>query len=492
MKITPKQYVPLPYQPLMLKHLEEHPKSLLFVEMGLGKTVVVLKRISDMICQGEIRAALIVAPLRVSLLTWVEQIETWEHSSWMRAVNMNTPEGAAAWEAADAEIFIVHYDVLSTREVTRTCRKCKGNGCATCGGAGSVLSRHPGFAEKFMKGRKRLPVDMVVYDEISVFKDPAGKRAKAMAAHHHHFPYRIGMSGTPLGNSRLNLFNQVRMIDDGERLGKSFFRFREHYAESDFMGYKWTMRPGANEKIDQAISDIALVLLCEDHANLPPCYLNDIEVTLPAEAEKQYRKIEKELLLELEKGDIVAASAAVLAGKMLQITGGACYGDDKTVHHIHTAKIDALKKLRKQLGPREPLIVLVAFRHESARVMEAIPGCRMFDIKDIDEWREGKIHTICADARSLSHGIDSLQVSCCNMVWFTPHWSAEITQQTIKRIHRRGNPRDTHIWRLVAKIKGHLTVDEAVIESNREHTNEQTGMFSSLRKIQRLNQQKKP
>ena len=475
--MTPREYIPLPHQPQMLEHLVRNKDALLLAEMGLGKSVVVLKHVSDLLADGAIKGCLIVSPLRTKLLTWTEQCATWEHSAWMRVVDMSTPEGEKAWNEGSADIYLIHYDVLASRNITRTV---KGK---------SKTTHHPGFCEKFMQGRKDMPVDVVVYDEVSKFKAHNGKNSKAIRAFHRMFTHHIGMSGTPLGNSRLNLFNQVRMIDGGERLGVSFTHFRDVYALSDFMGYVWTMREGACEQIDRKISDISLVLLCADHANLPPCYVEDIEVTLPHDAERYYRKMEKELLLELEKGDIVALNAAVLANKVLQICGGACYNEYHEVQVIHDAKIEALKKLRKKLGPKEPMLVLTAFKHESARLLTAIPGSRAFDVKDIDAWRAGKIHTGISDARKLSHGLDGLQTSCCNLVWFTPHWSAETTQQTIKRIHRMGNKRDTYVWRLVAKISGHVTMDEIVIESNRLHAEEQDSMFSALKKLQQLAKQ---
>lgn len=483
--IIPKPFVPLPYQPEMLQHLHGNPKALLLVEMGLGKTVVILKLIEELVLDGAITGCLIVAPLRVKLLTWPEQAAAWQHSSWMRVVDMSTPEGEEAWNNGAAHIYLAHYDTLSTREVTRKHGTCKGLGCPGCD-AGFTTAKYPGFVARFLKGRRKLPAQMLVYDEISVFKAHNGKRAATMRAYHDKFDRIIGMTGTPLGNSRLNLFNIVRMVDGGERFGPSFTKFRDRYAESDFMGYKWKMREGACAEIDEKISDISLVLLAEDHANLPPLFIEDIEVPLPAAAESAYLRMEKELLLELEKGDIVSLNAAVLAGKLLQILGGACFGENREVHQIHDAKIKALQKLRKKLGPKEPILVLTAYTHEIPRILEAIPGARKFDLKDIDLWRAGKIPMWCADARSLSHGIDSLQVSCCTQAWFTPHWSSETVQQTIKRIHRRGNDRDTTVYRLIGKLSKKTSMDEVVIESNREMAGEQAGMLAALKRLQRL------
>jgi hypothetical protein len=283
-------------------------------------------------------------------------------------------------------------------------------------------------------------------------------------------------------NNYLDLWGQIRLLDDGERLGRSFHHYkRTYFQQTDYMGYQFGLRPGAKEKIDAKLADLALTMLGDDWLDVPTCESIDVEVKLPPSAVAEYKKMEKELLIELEKSDVVALNAATLAGKLLQITGGAVYDEFRGVHHVHDAKIDALKKLRKQHG-KEPMLVLCAFKHESARVLEAIPGSRMFDEKDLAAWQRGEIHTWVADARSLSHGLDGLQQSCRIAVWMTLTYSNETYLQTNARLVRTGQSQETKIYRLL--VPGSL--DDCVAECLRVKSDTQTGLLHALRALQQI------
>ncbi len=155
---------------------------------------------------------------------------------------------------------------------------------------------------------------------------------------------------------------------------------------------------------------------------------------------------------------------------------------ERNTHAIHDAKIDALKKIRKKLGPKEPLIVFVAYKHEYQRVLDAIPGARMFDEKDMKDWQAGKIHTWVANPASMSHGIDGLQLSCKTAVWFTLTWSNEKYLQSNARIIRTGQSYASTIFRILAAN----TVDQAIVESLRWKDAEQTGLLHALRNLQKL------
>jgi hypothetical protein len=249
------------------------------------------------------------------------------------------------------------------------------------------------------------------------------------------------------------------------------------------MGYSFKLRSGAKEQIDNLLSDLCLVITGDD-SDLPASSVMDIPVVLPAEARKKYRELEKELLIEIKDKEIVALNAATLCGKLLQITGGAVYGEEKEIIHIHDAKIDALKKLRKQHGT-EPILVLTAFKHESVRILAAIDGAEMFNEKRLDAWQRGEIHTWVADPRSLSHGIDGLQKSGRIAVWFTLTYSNETYLQTNARLIRTGQSAETLIYRLVSPN----TIDDAVAEALREKTNIQTGLMGALKALQTMARQ---
>lgn len=445
-----EEFKPFYYQPAMIDWCMKRKSSALFVSPGKGKTVCTLKVIDGLISAGLSRGVLIVAPLRVCSITWPMQIARWNHSSWMKIAQLRTKEGIQAWEDGSADVYIINSEMLLNKE--------------------EVLFK-----------RKILPVNTIVIDELSLAKNPSSKRFKVLRKHLKKFEYRIGLTGTPVPNDYLDLYGQIKLLDDGQRLGKSFSAYKnEFFYQADFMGYSFKLRHGAKEQIDKLLSDLCLVIIGDDN-DLPASSVMDVPVVLPAEARKKYRELEKELLIEIKDKEIVALNAATLCGKLLQITGGAVYGEEKEIIHIHDAKIDALKKLRKQHGT-EPILVLTAFKHESARILAAIDGAEMFDEKRLDAWQRGEIHTWVADPRSLSHGIDGLQQSGRIAVWYTLTYSNETYLQTNARLIRTGQSAETLIYRLVSTN----TIDDAVAEALREKTNIQSGLMGALKALQTM------
>lgn len=459
-------FTPFDYQKPMIDWCLERDRSALFCSPGLGKTVVTLKVIDEKILSGAVRGVFLVAPLRVKSITWKNQIELWNHSKWLRYYDLCTEEGQRAWDRGEEGcIWLTHFDMLASKEITR-------NGKTT---------RYPGHAERFL-ARKHIPANMLVIDELSIFKDPSGRRAKHLHKYAKHFTQRIGLTGTPIANSYLDLWNQAKMLDDGERLGKSFFQYRLNYFTSDYMGYKWDLRPGAKEKIDAKIADLALVMLGDDYLDVPTTETIDIEVSLSGKARAAYTKLEKELLLELERGDVVALNAAVLAGKLLQITAGTVYGEEREVHEIHDQKIQAFLKLRRDT--KDSLLVLTAYQHETDRLLKAVPSAVKFHESLMDDWQAGKIKTMIANPGQLSHGIDGLQRGGRAVVWMTPTYSNEKYLQTNARLIRTGQSQETKVYRIIAKD----TIDEAVIEALRTKGDQQTGLMNALKNLQRLKQ----
>jgi hypothetical protein len=298
----------------MLSYAEERDSFAYFCSPGLGKTPVTLKIIADRILEGRCRGVLVVAPIRVGLITWPTQVRRWEHSAWLKCVNLRTPQGMEAWKNGTADIYLINPEMM------------------------------PKLLPQMMK-QKRIPADMLVIDELSVAKNPSSVRFKALAKHLDRFTQRIGLTGTPVPNSYLDLFAQIKLLDDGERLGRSFVKFKQSFFDSDFMGYRFTIKAGAKETIDAKLADLCLVMLGDDYLDVPTCTTEDIEVALPPEAKAAYKTLEKELLIQLRKSEVVALNAATLTGKLLQITSGSVYGEERVVNEVHSAKIDALKKL---------------------------------------------------------------------------------------------------------------------------------------------------
>lgn len=445
-----EDFKPFPYQPAMVDWCVKNASSALFVSPGKGKTVCTLAALDRLMRSGESRGALIIAPLRVCSITWPTQVARWNLSKRFRVAHLRTKEGMQAWHDASADIYLINSEQLIAK------------------------------APILFKG-KVLPIDTLVIDELSLAKNPTSKRFKTLRKYLPMFKQRIGLTGTPVPNNYLDLYGQIRLLDDGKRLGRSFGAYRdEFFYPADFMGYTFKLRPGAKEEIDALLSDLCLVIIGDEN-DLPASSVVDVPVTLPTDARKAYRTLEKELLIEIKDKEVVALTAATLCNKLLQITGGAVYDDEKSIVPVHDAKIEALKKIRKQ-HKDEPILVLTAFKHESARILAAIDGAEMFDERRLREWQDGKIKTWVADPRSLSHGIDGLQKSGRLAVWFTMTYSNETYIQTNARLIRTGQSAETLIYRLVATN----TIDDAVAEALREKTNTQSGLMSALKALQTM------
>jgi superfamily II DNA or RNA helicase len=372
----------------------------------------------------------------------------------MRVANLRTAAGLKAWHEQAADIYLINSELLPSR-----------------------------LPKMFPKSKTfEIPVDTLVIDELSLAKNPSSKRFKALHRHLGAITRRWGLTGTPIPNNALDLFMQVKMLDDGSRLGRTFTSYRDAYFyPADYMGYTYKLITGSKEAIDSKLADLALVMI-GDPSDLPASSVIDVAAVMPAEARKQYKTLEKEMLAEIEDGEITAPSAGVLVNKLLQLTSGAVYDAERNILPVHTAKISALKAIiARHKG--EPVLVLCAFKHESARVIAAIKGARMFDERDLDDWKAGKIPVWVADARSLSHGIDGLQVSCRIAVWVSLTYSHETYVQTNARLIRTGQTAETLIYRIICSG----TVDDAVAEALRDKSDTQSGMLLAVRALQRMN-----
>lgn len=445
------KFDPFPYQETMLEWCRDRDQVAMFASCGLGKTVVTLKVLDDLFVSGASRGALIIAPVRVCSITWRNQAAQWDHSSWMRVHMLRTEEGREALRRGDGELYLINPEQL------------------------------PKIVDLLFRSGKPLPVDTIVFDEISLAKNPQSTRFNAIRPFLGQFKQRIGLTGTPVPNSYLDLFAPLRLLDDGARLGRSFHHYRQTYFTSDYMGYKWTMRPEAKDAIDKRISDLALVMNGEDYLDIPDTTVIDVDAPLPPDARTLYTRMEKELLIQLNNSDVVALTAATLTGKLIQLTGGMAYDEEGTPQHCHDTKIQALLKLRKQHST-EPILVLTQFKHESARILSAMPEARMFDERDIPEWQAGRIPVWVADPRSLSHGIDGLQVSGRIAIWFSLTYSQEQYVQTNARLARTGQDHETLVYRIIAPN----TIDDAVAEALRTKSDTQSGLLNALKSLQLL------
>ena len=319
--------------------------------------------------------------------------------------------------------------------------------------------------------------DLVVFDEITRAKNPSSERIKAvrpmLKAHR-----RWGLTGTPRPNSLLELFAQIRLLDNGQRLSPSFSQFRQTYFHPiDYNEYNWEPNPGAEETIYRKIHDITITLRSSDYLGIPDTITEDLPVALPDAARALYRELERELLLCLDGEEVVADSAAILVNKLLQVSGGAVYSTDRKCVEIHAGKTMALKRLLANIQG-ERAIIAANYIHERNRICKAVPGAvdaAMLKGDVEKEWNSGKIRYLVADPRSLGHGLN-LQGGGHTVVWFSPTWSRELYDQFNARVARKGQKEVTTIYRIICSG----TMDDCVVAALHEKGLGQSAMLQVL------------
>lgn len=447
----------------MHEFLATRREAILWAEPGLGKTGATLAAADDLFLTGECKGILVVAPLRVSLCTWPDEIENWDFSRWMKVVHLRTPEGQQAWRKGEANIYLCNYDNISLE------RK----------------SRQPKLVDLLAQN---CPVNAIVWDELSKMKSWKSKHAKAFWPYRKFFKYNWGLTGTPAPEGYLDLFAQYRLIDAGKSLGLGITKFKETYFMPDYKKgrnasgeyNKLILQPGAKERIEERIMPITLSLSREEYLHIPPTRTVDIECRMPAEAQRVYDKMEKECLVKLKDGQLVALNAAVMLNKLLQITSGVAYetveGGKRVSHFLHSAKLDALRKL---LDQGENLLVSTSLISERELIHKAFPGiAQEFDEK---KWNAGKIKLCPVDPRSVGHGLN-LQNGGRIAVWYSMCWSYDSYFQFNCRLARTGQQFETLVYRLLCPD----TVDDAVVEALRSKNDEQSGLMRAVRNLKRL------
>lgn len=416
------KFVPHDYQAHAIEFIDTHPQAAILLGMGLGKTIITLTALNRLILDSfEIRKALIIAPLRVARDTWPAEIRKWDHLTHLRFETiLGTPAQRKQALNRDAHIYITNRENLPWL-------------VDECG---------PGW-----------PFDMIVIDELSSFKNHQAQRFKALRKIRPHVTRIIGLTGTPAPNSLLDLWAPFRLIDHGQRLGKFITHYRNHYFEPDkrdgMRVFSWRIKPGMESKIYGAIEDITLSMQTTDYLTLPPVTYSNRDVHLSSAELKTYRKLKRDLVLELDDGVVDAPSAANLSGKLQQLASGAIYTESPEYQQIHNRKIDALGELIEQ-AQGNTMLVCYWFKHERERILSAFPQARALDTsEDFEAWNRGEVPVGLIHPASAGHGLN-LQSGGHIMIWFTTPWSLELYQQANARLYRQGQTEPVSIVHLIA------------------------------------------
>ena len=437
------EYKPHAYQEYAMNFVLEHPQCGLILDMGLGKSVITLTALFELLLDRiEARKVLVIAPLRVAQDTWPRELAKWDHLKGLcySLVLGNEAERRAALKKK-AFLYIINRENVA-----------------------------------WLVHHYRWDFDTLVIDELSSFKSAKAQRFKALKKVRPYVERVIGLTGTPAPNGLIDLWPQIYLLDQGTRLGRFIGGYRERFFTPDKRNreviYSYKPRPGAEEKIYELIGDICVSMKAEDHLAMPELISNRVEVCMDAGEQQLYDRLQKDLVLSLPEGEVDAVNAAALSGKLLQMANGAVYGEQRQnpigqsigqsgqaahgepigeqrkVLHIHDRKLDALEDLVEAANGR-PLLVAYWFQHDLARIQKRFPQAQGIDTsKDIADWNKGLIPLALVHPASAGHGLN-LQEGGSTLVWFGLTWSLELYQQLNARLWRQGQRNTVVLQHLV-------------------------------------------
>lgn len=468
------KYAAREYQRRAERFVVEHPRCALWLDMGLGKTVATATAIGDLQDMARVGRALIVAPKRVARRTWPAEFRKWDHLSGID------------WARLDAEDFGLQARVVLGRrrglEVadprrTRTRLREKID-------AHSVLIVSIDFFPWLVKllGSKHWPFGMIVLDESSLLKNRDTERFKA-ARHIAQAAERVvELTGTPATQGLMGLWSQAYLLDLGERLGPTITGFRDRFFVPGRRGpagmiYDYKPKPGAREEIAHLMSDITLSMSADDWLTLPERIDNVIDVELPAQARRQYDEMERQALTEVGKaGEVaMAANAAVVVNKLIQIASGSVFDDAGRAHPVHEAKLEALDELLESTEGN--VLCFYGFEPDRERLLARYPFARPIDGRGVqDAWDRGEVRMMVAHPSSAGHGLN-LQEGGDTVVWFTVPHSAELYRQANRRLHRPGQASDRVV---VNHLVSANTIEETVLDRVRGRVGEEQTLMDLL------------
>lgn len=451
-------YDPRPHQKIAADFLRNHKRAGLFLDMGLGKTVVTLTWVKELLDDFAVDKVLVIAPLRVAQDTWSRESEKWDHLADLRISRvLGTQAQRVAALEARADVYVINRENVQW------------------------LVEYLGT---------RWPFDMVIIDELSSFKSASSKRWRCLKRVIKLSSYVIGLTGTPAPNGYIDLWPEVYLLDTGERLGRTLGEFRSRYfnpgAHKGHIVYEWRLKPGAKDAIDRALGDLCLSMSKEDWLTLPPVINNTVVVRMSPEERKTYAHLRDSQVLPLLAGElsdmrdfdsaVVGTTAATLSGKLLQLANGAVYDDRGSTFQVHSRKLDALEDIRAE-AHGQPLLVFYSYKHDLDRIRERFPDAvKMEDSDTISQWNRGEIPMLLCHPASAAHGIN-LQAGGHIIVWFGLPWSLELYTQANCRLHRMGQGESVIIHHIICEG----TLDEKVLLALEKKNQVQKGLLDALK-----------
>ena len=476
------KFIPHSYQEEGIKWLISKSYNGLFWDPGLGKTATVLHAFDILQKKDFIDSVLIVAKKRIVRKTWPDEIRKWLPDLSISSIMGSEKQRIEAMRY-EADVYLINYENLRW-----LCKNWKLNNFGRC---------------------------WFVADESSKLRNINTKMFKTLRHKLKDFERRTILTGTPIPNGMINLFGQMYVVDLGESLGQYIGTFRNRYFEpTGYMGYQWSLIPGCEEQIYDAIAD-RILRSDSSELDLPELVNVTRSFTLSDDVMQLYKEMEEEFLIELESGVVTATNSAVASGKCRQIVNGAIFdspdptdGDDnprskKQWHPVHEEKIEELVELLQELNGK-PALICYEYRHDRERIEKAILSDQMLSslmprkdgkpyvpyigggTKDkdadqyIDWWNEGALPVLLGHPESMAHGLNMQEVNAA-VVFFSMTWNMENYEQFVRRVWRQGQEHPVFVYHLIAEG----TIDERMMATIEEkQTNQQDLLNGLLRRKQ--------
>lgn len=448
------KYNPHDYQRYATEYIESHPAAAVFLDMGLGKTSITLTALNNLLFDYfDVHRILVVAPLRVARNTWSDEIEKWDHLHNLTfAIAVGTEKERIAALEQKADITMINRENLQWL---------------------------------IEKSGQPFEYDMVVIDELSSFKNHQAKRFKAFMKVRPKVKRIVGLTGTPSSNGLMDLFAEFKILDMGARLGRFIGQYRSTYFKPDKVNgpivYSYKPLPRAEDAIYEKISDITISMKVADHLKMPELVNTKYMVHLSDKEKKKYEDMKKELVLALPEGEITAANAASLSGKLSQMANGAVYADDESILPIHDRKLDALEDIIESANGK-PILIAYWFKHDLMRIEERltekkIPFQKLDTDASMKKWNKGELPVALIHPASAGHGLN-LQSGGSTLVWFGITWSLELYQQTVARLYRQGqSSRTVSVIHILTKD----TVDEKIMKALADKDSTQSALIDAVK-----------
>lgn len=442
------KYNPHEYQKYATNFIIDHPVAAILLDMGLGKSVITLTAINDLIYNSfEVNRVLVIAPLRVANNTWPDEIKKWDHLSHLTysVVTGNKQQRLAALRQ-DVNLYIINRENL-----------------------------------KWLVEDYGVPFfyDMIVIDELSSFKSYRSQRFKCLKKLRPHVKRIVGLTGTPSSNGLMDLWAEFRVLDMGQRLGRYITHYRTTYFDPDkrnqHMVFTYKPKPGAEQQIYQQISDITISMKSKDYLKLPPLTMNTIKVHLSNQEAAVYDTMRDQLVVDTAGKQIDALNAASLSNKLSQMANGTVYDDNRNQVLIHDRKLDALEDLIEAANGK-PVLVAYWFKHDLERIKLRFEVREIKTTKDISDWNQGTIPVGVIHPASAGHGLN-LQAGGSTLIWYGLTWSLELYQQTNARLWRQGQTDPVVIHHIITEN----TIDEDILAALKRKDKAQTALINAVK-----------